>query len=335
MAMNFANPEAFFLFIPLIAVFLFSRKTGPKLRSRLFVPFSNWVDSRPRFRVPTPFKIFLYFRFLALACLIVGLARPQEVLTKTKRNVDAVDMILSFDLSKSMDAIDFKPDRRTVAIETLKGFIEKRSNDRMGLVLFSGEAYLAVPLTMDHKIVTEAIEKSSNRLLQDGTAIGQSLAVATHHLRNSKAKSRVIILVTDGDNNMGTVDPDTAAELARGYGLKIYTIGLGKKGKVQFPVQRMDPFTGQTITDYQDLYDAVNEELLQEIAQKTGGQFFRAGNQNVLEEIFEKIDALEKSEVQFDTLVRYREKAWQWILAGFLLLILEGILLNTRWRKVP
>lgn len=333
--MKFANPEAFLLFIPWALVLYWTYTQGPKYRSRLFVPFSNWVDSRPRMSVPTPFRIFLVLRSIALGLLIIALARPQDVLTKTKRNVDAVDMILSFDLSKSMDAVDFKPDRRTVAIKTLKDFIEKRESDRMGLVLFSGEAYLAVPLTLDHKILIEAIEKSSNRLLQDGTAIGQSLAVATHHLRNSKAKSRIIILVTDGDNNMGTVDPDTAAELAKGYGLKIYTVGIGKKGRVQFPVQRVDPFSGRTVTEYQDLYDAVNEELLQDIAQKTGGKFFRAGSANVLEDIFEKIDELEKSEVQYETLVKYREKAWPWIVSGLLLLILEGLLLNTRWRKVP
>jgi Ca-activated chloride channel family protein len=276
----------------------------------------------------------MVLRSLALVLLAIGLARPQKVYTKEKRHVEAVDLVICFDLSKSMEAVDFRPNRRRVAIQTLGHFIDMRKDDRIGLVLFSGEAYLATPLTLDHSLVKKAIEESSNKYLQDGTAIGQSLAVAVSHLKDSKAKSRVIVLVTDGDNNMGTVDPITAAELAKGYALKIYTIGLGKKGRVAFPVDTIDAF-GRPTTAYQYLTDAVNDELLEDIATRTAGKFFRAAEDGILEKIFAEIDRLEKTRVESSTLTRYSELAWPWILGALLMLIAEGLALETRWRKIP
>ncbi len=333
--MTFKNPEFFFLFIPLLLALVWNLKIGVKNRLRFTIPLGFWLDKRPTRSSITPFRFITTLRWICLALIVVALARPQKVDTKIKKNIDAVDIIVTFDLSKSMDAIDFTPDRRTVAIQTLNSFIDRRPDDRIGLVLFSGEAYLSVPLTLDHEMLKKSIESSSNKLLQDGTAIGQSIAVAVHHLRNSKAKSRIIIVVTDGDNNMGSIDPITAAELAKGYGLKIYTIGIGKKGKVKFPVQRVNPFTGQEMTEYQDLIDAVNDELLEDIAKRTSGQFFRAGDANVLEQIFEKIDTLEKTKVEYQTLTKFTELAWPLILAAFLLLFFEGLGSHTRWRKFP
>jgi len=332
--MNFANPEAFLLFIPLSLAIFYIWKFGPKKRSRLIYPTSHWIDKRPRFSLPSPFKLHFILRSVSLSLLVVALARPQDVLQRERRTVEAIDIIISFDLSKSMDAIDFTPNRRTVAINTILDFIDKRPDDRMGLVLFSGEAYLAVPLTVDHSILKEAINKSSNNLIQDGTAIGQSLAVGVNHLKNSRAKSRIIILVTDGDNNMGSIDPLTATELAVAYNLKIYTIGIGKKGRVQFPITQVDSF-GRTFTIYQYLTDAVNDELLQTIANRTNGRFFKADEDGVLEKIFSTINDLEKTKVETATLTRYSEKAWPWILIALLLALAEGIALNTRWRKFP
>ena len=333
--MKFANPEAFLLFVPLLLVAFFSWTVGIRKRSRILFSLGTWIDRRPRFTLPSPFRVHFVMRFLALSCMIVGLARPQIVFTKTNRTVEAVDMIISFDLSKSMEAIDFNPNRRTVAINTLVRFVDKRIDDRIGLVLFSGEAYLAIPLTVDHEVLKSGIINSSNDQLQDGTAIGQSLAVAVSHLRYSKAKSRVIVLFTDGDNNMGSVDPITAAELAKGYGIKIYTIGIGKKGRVPFPIKSINPITGQETQVYQYLTDAVNDELLADIASRTGGKFFRAEEDNVLDKIFSTIDTLEKTKVETSTLTRYSESSWPWIIAAFMLLALEGLALNTRWRKIP
>jgi Ca-activated chloride channel family protein len=332
--MKFANPEAFLLFIPLLAISWYAWTHGIRKRSRVFFPTGSWIDQRPRFTLPSPFRLHFTLRLIALSLMITGLARPQKVSSKTKRTVEAVDIIISFDLSKSMDALDFNPNRRTVAVNTVNRFIGRRPDDRIGLVLFSGEAYLAVPLTVDHKIVQQGVIASSNRGLQDGTAIGQSLAVGVHHLKNSKAKSRIIILVTDGDNNMGSVDPITAAEMAKGYGLKIYTIGIGKKGRVPFPIKTTDAF-GREIEVYQYLTDAVNDELLADIAKRTGGQFFRADKDGILDEIFATIDKLEKTKVETNTLTRFTELAWPFLIVALILTFLEGFALNTRWRKIP
>lgn len=332
--MKFLNPEAFLLLPLLLLVALYTWKRGVRQRSRVYFPTDGWIKNRPRFRLPSPFRVHFFLRLAALALMIVALARPQAVFQKTSRSVEAVDMVICFDLSKSMDAVDFNPNRRVVAIKTISQFVDKRVDDRIGLVLFSGEAYLAVPLTQDHETVKAAILSSSNKNLQDGTAIGQSLAVAVHHLRNSKAKSRIALLVTDGDNNMGSVDPVTAAELAKGYGIKIYTIGIGKKGRVGFPVKRMDAF-GREFEEMQYLTDALNEELLADIAQRTGGKSFRAQDDGVLQKIFTTIDQLEKTKVQIQNYVRYTELAWPWIIIACFLLLSEGLALNTRWRKLP
>jgi Ca-activated chloride channel homolog len=331
---SFQNSLFFLLFIFLGgAIVVYLRKTLRK-RSRLFYPTDSWIQGRPRFQFPSPARIHLIFRVVALSFLIVALARPQDVFTKEKKLSEAVDIMISFDLSKSMDAVDFKPNRRTVAIKVISDFIRSRSEDRIGLVFFSGEAYLGVPLTTDHEVLIQRIEESSNRHIKDGTAIGESVAVAVNYLKNSKARSRVILLVTDGDNNMGSVDPETAAELAQGYGLRIYTVAIGKKGIVDFPVTIYDPIRGQQ-TVWQQLTDAINEPLLESMATRTGGRFFRAQDKDVLARIFDTIDQLEKTKVETQTLVRYSEKAWPWIFAGFFLLLIEGLALNTRWRKLP
>ena len=331
--MTFANIE-YFVLIPIILIVAWWVYTkGVRKRSRLFIPTASWVDQRPRSTFPSPFRIHFWLRLACLILIVIGLARPQDVFMREKRTIEAVDIVLSFDLSKSMDAVDFRPNRRTVAIRVLQNFIDQRPDDRIGLVLFSGEAYLAVPTTNDHDILKEALIKSNNKYLQDGTAIGESLAVAVKHLKDSRAKSRIVILVTDGDNNMGSVDPETAAELAKGFGIKVYTIAVGKKGKVDFPVQVQTPLGSQTV--WQTLTDAINEPLLRSIATRTQGRFFRAVDKNVLANIFKTIDALEKTKVEIDTFVRTSERAWPWILGALLLLIVELIAMNTRWRKLP
>jgi Ca-activated chloride channel family protein len=332
--MMFAHPLFLLLFLPLLLVAIFAWTAGVRRRGRIFFPTGTWINKRPRFTLPSPFRVHYFLRLLALSFLIIAVARPQKVKSSEKKIIEAVDIIISFDLSKSMDALDFKPNRHVVAVNTVNNFIASRMDDRIGLVLFAGEAYLAVPLTTDHKILQEAVVKSNYNLLQDGTAIGQSLAVGVHHLSNSKAKSRIVILVTDGDNNMGSVDPVTAAELAKGYGIKIYTIGIGKKGRVPFPIKTVDAF-GRETEVYQYLTDAVNDELLADIAQRTGGRFFRADDQNLFAKVFDTIDKLEKTKVETNTLTQYTELAWPFIILGMLVLFAEGFALNTRWRKIP
>lgn len=332
--MNFAHPIFFLLLIPIAIAAWLAHRHGIKRRSRLFIPMASWIDQRPRFTIPSPFRVHYALRLPALIFIVFGLARPQEIFEREKRTIEAVDIVVSFDLSKSMDAIDFRPNRRTVAINVLTDFIDRRKDDRIGLVLFAGEALLAVPTTTDHKVVKEALVHSTNKFLQDGTAIGESLAVSVNHLKDSRAKSRIVILVTDGDNNMGSVDPETAAELAKGFGIKVYTIAVGRKGRVDFPVTIYDPVFGQQ-TVMQQLTDAINEPLLQSIATRTQGRFFRAQDSGVLENIFQTIDALEKTKVEVDTFVRTSEKAWPWILAALIFVLVELMALNTRWRKLP
>ena len=332
--MNFAHPWVLSTLLAVGLVAWFAYRYGIRYRSRLFFPTDDWVSERPRFRYPTPFKIHVFLRTAALALIAVALARPQLIFTKEKRSVDAIDMIVNFDLSKSMLALDFRPNRREVAIQMVNQFVDARKDDRIGLVLFSGEAYLGVPLTQDHEMVKSAVVNSSNRFIQDGTAIGQSLALAVHHLQHSFAKSKVVILVTDGDNNMGSVDPKTAAALAKAYGIKVYTIALGKEGRVMFPDVFVDSF-GNEHQQLRELTNALNEDLLREIAAMTGGRFYRAGDGDVLKQIFENIDSLEKTRVETQTFTRASEEAWPWMLAALVLLLVEGILLSTRWRKLP
>ena len=295
--MSFANPWAFLLLVPLFISILWILNRGVRKRSRLFIPTDDWYAGRPKSWKPTPFKLHFFLRTLSLIFLVVAIARPQESSSKVKKKIEAIDIMICFDLSKSMDALDFKPNRRGVAIKTISEFIDNRNNDRIGLVLFSGEAYLAVPVTHDHKMLKESILNSSSKNMQDGTAIGQSIAVGVNHLRKSTAKSRIVILVTDGDNNMGSVDPETAAVLAEGFGIRVYTIGLGKKGRVPFPEKRVDAY-GREIEVLRYLTDAVNDELLQSIADRTGGRFFKATEGAILEKVFQTIDKLEKTKVE-------------------------------------
>ncbi len=331
--MTWANPEAFWFFLPLLFAFYFYWRKSIRYRSRLSFPF-DWAVGNSKRQVLTPFRLQGILQFVGMGCLIIALARPQERREKEKRIVEAVDMLLVFDLSKSMEALDFSPNRRRVAIDTLIQFIKRRSDDRVGLVLFSGEAYLSTPLTLDHKLLLSNLVNSSNSGLEDGTAIGQSLAVAVNHLRHSSAKSRVILLVTDGDNNMGSVDPISAAQIAAGYGLKIYTIGLGKKGRVPYPVIVDDGF-GQKRQVLNYLTDAANDELLQRISDLTGGRFFSATDQNILPKIFQEIDRLEKSKVEILKQVKITELADMWMWLGLFLLCLQAFGLQTLWRKFP
>ena len=325
--------EAFLLFIPLILGFLFFFRISARFRSRLIFPF-DWSSGISLKKVLTPFRLQGGLRFLALIFLILALARPQKRLGKEKRIVESIDMIVAFDLSKSMEALDFSPNRRTVAIDRLVEFIYHRQDDRMGLVLFSGEAYLSVPLTLDHKLLLTNLKTSSNSALEDGTAIGQALAVAVNHLKNSTAKSKMILLVTDGDNNMGSIDPISASQIAAGFGIKIYSIGIGKKGRVPFPVTVEDGF-GNKKQVLQYLTDAANDELLQKISTYTGGRSYSAVDQSLMGKMLSEIDQLEKSKVEILNQSKTVEVADFFLWLGIFLLFAEGFALQSVWRKYP
>lgn len=244
---------------------------------------------------------------LGIALAIAALARPQRADVKVKRNVEGIDIMLVLDVSDSMAIEDMTPNRMDACKEIIKRFIQGRASDRIGLVIFSGESYTRVPLTLDYKMLLQNLaEVKSSRNIKMGTAIGVGLANAVARLKDSTAKSRVIVFLTDGENNSGTIDPETALEIAKGYGLKIYSIGAGRDGDSQLPVEMEDAF-GRKVKRYQPIHSTVNEELLGKMASDTGGKFYRAETTDALANVFKDIDRLEKTKIETNQFTRYAE----------------------------
>jgi Ca-activated chloride channel homolog len=269
-------------------------------------------------------------RLLSLACIIVAIARPQTKNDLQQAEGEGVDIVLCIDISGSMTAQDFKPNRLEAAKNVATDFVNKRNTDRIGVVIFSGESFTQCPLTTDHAVLLNAIENIRTGLLEDGTAIGSGLSTSVDRIRSSKAKSKVIILLTDGENNGGLIDPQTAKEIAKRFAIKVYTIGVGTDGYAKQPVQLA---TGQII--YQDQKVTIDEKLLTEIANETGGKYFRAKDNASLAKIYDDIDGLEKSKVEISTLTRYTEKFFPFVMAALALLFLEVLLRFTLFKKFP
>ncbi len=268
-------------------------------------------------------------RLMAISCIIIALARPQVKFDEQQSEGEGVDIILGIDVSGSMTAQDFTPNRMEAAKKVAEDFINERPNDRIGIVIFSGESFTQCPLTTDHSVLINQIEQIRNGLLEDGTAIGSGLATSVDRLRNSKAKSKVVILLTDGVNNGGLIDPATALEIAKTFKVKVYTIGVGTDGYAPTPVS-----TPLGIV-MQNEKVAIDEKLLKNIADQTGGKYFRATDNKSLQSIYAEIDRLEKSKVEITTLHRYTEKFYPLIFAAMALLLLEIILRFTIFRKFP
>ena len=284
-----------------------------------------------------PYFIWLLpaLRILAFVMAVIALARPQERDSRVRDlSVEGIDIMIALDLSTSMEAADFLPNNRLhVAKEVLSEFISGRSNDRIGLVVFSGEAYTQAPLTLDYSVLKEVIKQLRTRVLEDGTAIGDATATAVNRLRDSDAKSRVIVLITDGDNNAGVVSPYDAAKAAKALGVPVYTILVGKGGKVPFPA-------GQDIfgnTAWRDVEIPINPELLQEVARITGGEYYRATDREELKANLQKVlDSLERSKIlEGGVITNYRELFHPFLLAAFTLLALELLLKSTALRVFP
>jgi len=275
-------------------------------------------------------------RWLTLALFIIAMARPQFVESETAVKASGIDIVVAIDLSGSMEAEDFELNRQRVnrlviAKDVLKKFVDKRPGDRIGLVAFAGKAYVAAPLTLDHDFLQMNIDRLELRTIEDGTAIGSGLSAAINRLRDLKAKSKIVILMTDGVNNAGKVPPLTAAEAAQALGIKVYTIGVGTRGLA--PVPRGVDFFGRKV--YGQTEVDIDEKTLTEIARKTGGEYFRADNSDTLRKIYERIDTLEKTEVETKKYVHIKE-LFHWIVApGLGLLLLEVLLGNSVWRKLP
>ncbi len=326
--MHFAAP-IFFLAL-LILPWLFFRALKKKQTSLRF-PTLNVIK---RIKLPeslNPERMLSLIRILALVLIILALARPQSAESERELETKGVDIIISMDISGSMQAEDFHPQNRLeVAKEEGKRFIKGRKHDRIGMVVFARQAYTQCPLTLDYEVLTTLIDDIRLGMIKDGTAIGLGIATAVNRLRESDAKSKVMILLTDGENNSGNIDPITAAEVAQGFGIKIYTIGIGKGGLVPFPVD--DPLFGKR---YVQAKVDIDEKMLKRIADITGGTFFRARDPKGLEEAYKQIDKLEKSEVKVKEFSNYNELFHYALWPALLILLLEILLGSTVLMKLP
>jgi Ca-activated chloride channel homolog len=283
-------------------------------------------SSRQRFR-----GLLLVLRLLALSALIVAFARPRSGTEYQEVSSEGIDIMICLDVSTSMMAEDFKPNNRLhVAKEEIKKFIQRRINDRIGLVVFARYAYTQCPLTTDYGVLIGFTNQVGFGTVEDGTAIGMAMATGINRLRDSDGKSKVMILVTDGDNNAGEIDPLTAAKLGQTFDIKIYTIGVGKPGNAMFPYN--DPIFGKRYV-YQPT--KIDEASLKEIAALTGGKYFRARSGEELDEIYSLIDNMEKTEVKVAAHIQYTELFHYFALAGLLLVAMEIVLANTYFRKLP
>ena len=336
--MRWANPWAFLLFLPLLFLLFWMWWRKQRASSQPALTFSSMQKVK---NIPLSLKVqFLFLphtlRYLALIFMVFALARPQEAGVQLRRHVDGVDILFVLDVSESMLIEDMRPlNRLQAAKKTLKEFIESRVSDRMGLVVFSGEAYTRIPLTLDYSLLLETVaSQQTSKNIKMGTALGVALGSAVTRLRQSKAKSRVVILLTDGENNSGTIDPETAVEIAKGYGLRVYTIGIGRDGNTRLPVFRQNPF-GKKVKSYIPFYSKVNEKLLKFIADQTGGKYYRAEKTKNLQAVFNEINALEKSSFETNSLISYRELFPPYLLTSLILCLLSWMIEKLFLRKGP
>jgi Ca-activated chloride channel family protein len=326
---TWANPEFFWLLLilPVLIVWYWfmHKKSNATLRVSGLELFED---------VPANFKVWFshilfVLRLLAVALLIIAIARPQSVSSRQDIHIEGIDIVMALDVSGSMLARDFKPDRLEAAKEVAKEFIAKRPNDRVGLVIFSGEAFTQVPLTTDHAMIANLFREVKSGMIEDGTAIGDGLATAISRLQDSEAISKVIILLTDGVNNSGSVDPLSAAEIAKMFGIRVYTIGVGSRGYAPYPVQTIYGI------QMQQMEVQIDEELLQQIALQTDGRYFRAENNEKLREIYDEIDKLEKSKIDVQEFKRKHEMFLPFALIAIAAFMLELLLRYLYFRKLP
>jgi Ca-activated chloride channel family protein len=319
----------FFLLIPLlVALYFLRRKSGANAPATLGFSAVGWLPARGRDRT----RLLLNTLYaLAILLVTVALARPQKGLRENELSGKGVDIMLALDVSTSMRAEDFQPDNRLfVAKQVAQVFVGQRPHDRLGLVIFAGTAVTQCPLTLNHPLLSDLIQRVDFGMVEDGTAIGQGLATALNRLRQSRAKSRVVILLTDGDNNRGAIDPLTAAELARALGVRVYTIGVGTSGIAPMPVD--DPAFGRRMVMQPVVID---EATLRGIASRTGGRYFRAKDSQALAAIYRQIDQMEKSDLTSAAYSDWRDRGPDLVLIAALLLAIGFALSLTVWARVP
>ena len=283
-------------------------------------------------------KLNTLLLFVSLAFMIVALARPQTRDEKVKRTLDGLDIVIVLDISDSMLIEDMKPTNRLEsAKETIANFIKQRTSDRIGIVIFAGEAFTLVPPTLDYQLISERIAQiktAQTARIKDGTAIGVATAAGAARLKDSQAKERVMIFLTDGENNSGMIDPETGLEIAKGYGIKIYSIGIGKSGPTRLPIYSNDMF-GNKVKRYQPFESTVNDELLGLMASSTGGKYFRATREDSLSGVFNEINNLETTKIEDQKYVRYNEFFYLFLIWGIILFLVNRILNYSYLRRGP
>ena len=326
--MQFQNPEILYLLavIPIVIVYyIFVGRRRASLRvstlggERMPRTLRYWLRDMP-----------IVLRLAALAVLIVALARPVEAHSSTESSTEGIDIVLAMDISGSMLARDFEPDRITASKHLASEFASMRVGDRISVVAFAGEAFTQCPLTSDKASIGTMLSRLRSGVVDDGTAIGNGLATAINRLRESGSKSKVVVLLTDGVNNRGQISPIMAAEIARDMGIKVYTIGVGTKG--QAPMPAVDMFGNQS---YVMADVEIDEQLLRSIAKTTGGEYFRAVDNEALKQIYARIDEMEKSEVQITHYTSYEELYFGWLLLGLLLLAAEFAIERLVLNRIP
>ncbi|MEM7373889.1 MAG: VWA domain-containing protein [Bacteroidota bacterium] len=329
-SLTFANPEAFWLLILPVLMILWQVWRYKQLYPTLSLPILDAVKGHTH-PVRGFIKKYLFvLRALAVVGLIIALARPQQQYSDENVDTEGIDIMLSLDISGSMKALDFRPDRLGAAKEKALDFIEGRPHDRMGLVVFAGESFTQCPLTTDHTILKKLLNDVEEGLLEQGTAIGMGLSTSIIRLKDSDAKSRVVILLTDGVNNAGFIDPITAVDAALQYGIRVYTIGVGKNGQAPFLTQ---DFFGNSRQQYMEV--KLDEELLKDIANKTGGKYFQATNNKALGDVYKEIDELEKTRIQVTRITRKTEEFHWFLIIGGLIFLLELLLRYAIVRNIP
>jgi Ca-activated chloride channel family protein len=327
--LTFANPSYLYLLgiIPLLVFWYLKRHHAATtdVQYSTLLPFAATKATLKERLRHLPFIL----RMLVVALLVVGFARPRTTSHGENITTEGIDIVLLLDISGSMLAEDFQPNRIEAAKKVGAEFIEGRTHDRIGLVVFAGESFTQCPMTLDYRVLINLIGQVKMGAIEDGTAIGMAIAQGVNRLKDSKAKSKVMILLTDGVNNRGEIDPLTASQIAQTYGIRIYTIGVGTRGEAPYPVQT--PFGVR----YQNMPVDVDEKTLQKIAEMTGGQYFRATDNRTLKQIYAEIDQLEKTRVEVKAYRSYTELFYGWVAAGLLLLVVELAFSGTIFRKLP
>jgi Ca-activated chloride channel family protein len=327
---RFAHPQALLLLLLLVPLLYFEVRAKRKRRS---IAFSSTGLLSEAGLVADPFKRHgkTILRMLVLGLVAAAIARPQTGRSESSIKTEGIDIMLVLDTSGSMQAQDFQPKNRLfVAKEVVKEFIAKRTHDRIGLVVFSAQALSQCPLTLDYDVLLGLVDKVDFGMLEDGTAIGVALATACNRLKDSEAKSRVVVLLTDGQNNAGMISPPTSADIARSLGIKVYTVGVGTRGYAPFPVE--DPVFGRRLVQIQV---DIDEDTLRQIAKATGGEYFRATDAEELKKIYDHIDELEKSTIETKTFTNYTDRYLLFAIPALLLLALELGLAESVLREVP